>query len=183
MSLRTKNKMADSLISLLETHKLDNLTISDIVEKAGVNRQTFYYHFKDLRDFIIWIFENRIFNNDPNVNVDNWYEFVSAMLDNMVKYKTFVYESFHSKNYFYFEKKLQEYIYTFVKSVINNSKNLPITDAETEYYSHFYSYCVSGITLSWVMNNKMEEDPKISLDMFNKYTVKRLVAAAKKYDK
>ena len=37
----TKNALADSLKTLLETRTVDKITISDITEHCGVNRMTF----------------------------------------------------------------------------------------------------------------------------------------------
>ena len=34
---------------------LNKITINDITEDCGVNRMTFYYHFKDIYDLVDWI--------------------------------------------------------------------------------------------------------------------------------
>lgn len=40
------------------THQsLDNITVGALAQKCGMNRGTFYYHFKDIYDLIIWTFE------------------------------------------------------------------------------------------------------------------------------
>lgn len=54
MSDITKKVIAGSFISLLEQTPFDKITIGDITEKAGINRQTFYYHFQDIKDLIEW---------------------------------------------------------------------------------------------------------------------------------
>ena len=38
-----KYALAQSLKKLLSTRKLDKITVKDIAEDCGVNRQTFYY--------------------------------------------------------------------------------------------------------------------------------------------
>jgi len=47
MSAITKRALEASLKKLLLTKPLDKITISDITDDCGVNRMTFYYHFKD----------------------------------------------------------------------------------------------------------------------------------------
>lgn len=47
MSQTTKKALAASLKKLLKRKSLDKITVIDITEDCGVNRQTFYYHFKD----------------------------------------------------------------------------------------------------------------------------------------
>lgn len=46
MSQVTKRALAASLIKLLSQKPLDKVTVKDIIEDCGVNRQTFYYHLK-----------------------------------------------------------------------------------------------------------------------------------------
>lgn len=55
-TLDTKLLIADALISLCEEEPLRKVSISDIVERTGKNRKTFYYHFEDKNALIIWKF-------------------------------------------------------------------------------------------------------------------------------
>ena len=54
MSQLTKYALAQSLRKLLKERPLDKITVKDLVEDCGVNRQTFYYHFQDIYDLIAW---------------------------------------------------------------------------------------------------------------------------------
>ena len=56
MPNRTKEMLAESLMKLIARRTLDKITIQDIVDDCGYNRQTFYYHFHDIYDLIDWIF-------------------------------------------------------------------------------------------------------------------------------
>ena len=58
MSNITKRAMAQSLKKILVVKELDKITITDITNDCGINRQTFYYHFKDIYDLLEWIFAN-----------------------------------------------------------------------------------------------------------------------------
>ena len=51
-----KYALAQSLKKLLSTRKLDKITVKDIAEDCGVNRQTFYYYFRDIYDLLEWNF-------------------------------------------------------------------------------------------------------------------------------
>lgn len=54
--LDTKLLIADAFVELCEEIPLRKVPISDIVEKTGKNRKTFYYHFVDKEALIIWKF-------------------------------------------------------------------------------------------------------------------------------
>lgn len=51
----TKRALEASLKKLLVQKPLNKITINDITEDCGVNRMTFYYHFKDIYDLVDWI--------------------------------------------------------------------------------------------------------------------------------
>ena len=54
MSEVTKRALEQSLKNLLLKKPLNKITINDIAEDCGINRMTFYYHFKDIYDLVEW---------------------------------------------------------------------------------------------------------------------------------
>ena len=44
---RTRSSLQDALLELARESELDTISIADIVERAGVNRSTFYQHYAD----------------------------------------------------------------------------------------------------------------------------------------
>ena len=58
MAQMTKLALAQSLKQLMAERTLDKITVKEIVTRCGVNRQTFYYHFKDIYDLLDWMFVN-----------------------------------------------------------------------------------------------------------------------------
>ena len=57
MSQITKRAMEAALKKLLLEKPLTKITVSDITEECGMNRMTFYYHFKDIYDLVEWCCE------------------------------------------------------------------------------------------------------------------------------
>ena len=55
MSDITKRAISASLKRLLLTKSLNKITIQDIADDCGINRQTFYYHFQDIYDLVEWV--------------------------------------------------------------------------------------------------------------------------------
>ena len=55
MSQVTKRALENSLKHLLLKKPLNKITIGDITEDCGINRMTFYYHFKDIYDLVEWV--------------------------------------------------------------------------------------------------------------------------------
>lgn len=50
--LRTKKLLRSVLGELVEEKGLDGITVSDLTERAGINRGTFYLHYRDKNDLI-----------------------------------------------------------------------------------------------------------------------------------
>lgn len=53
---RTKRDIAHALLVLAEEKAYETITVSDIIARSGVSRNTFYYHFRDKEDLISWIY-------------------------------------------------------------------------------------------------------------------------------
>lgn len=60
MASATKQALEAALLDLLNTTTLDKITIKDIVERAQVSRQTFYYHFSDIYELVDWSFQDAV---------------------------------------------------------------------------------------------------------------------------
>ncbi len=57
---RTYALLMNALMELMKEKDFDNLSVSDICDKAGVHRATFYKHFNDKLEFIRYCFENQL---------------------------------------------------------------------------------------------------------------------------
>lgn len=50
---RTRNLLGDALIALLQERNFDEITVKDVLDRAGVGRSTFYTHFCDKEDLFL----------------------------------------------------------------------------------------------------------------------------------
>ena len=56
---RSRTYIADALLSLLKTKKFQDISINDIINKAGVSRMTFYRQFYDKKEVLKYILDTR----------------------------------------------------------------------------------------------------------------------------
>jgi AcrR family transcriptional regulator len=54
----TNRHIADVFLLLTRRRPYQEITVTDIIEAAGCSRRTYYYHFKDKQDLVIWIFRS-----------------------------------------------------------------------------------------------------------------------------
>lgn len=53
----TKKMMCASLKKLMAKKPLHKISVREITEGCGLNRQTFYYHFEDIYDLVEWMYQ------------------------------------------------------------------------------------------------------------------------------
>ncbi|MBQ3842671.1 MAG: TetR family transcriptional regulator, partial [Ruminiclostridium sp.] len=54
----TKDILAESFQELAQKKRIDKITITGITNNCGMSQPTFYNHFKDKYDLIVWIYTN-----------------------------------------------------------------------------------------------------------------------------
>ena len=52
---RTKDELAHALLDLLRTMPLSKISVKGVTQQAGVDRQTFYYHFTSMESLVEYI--------------------------------------------------------------------------------------------------------------------------------
>ena len=57
--LDTKQRIAAALRQLMQERPLRKITVQDLMDRTQMKRQSFYYHFQDIRDVLAWICTQR----------------------------------------------------------------------------------------------------------------------------
>ena len=55
MCSNTKKNIALALRKLMATRSFDRITVQNLMDETSMKRQSFYYHFRDTRDVLMWI--------------------------------------------------------------------------------------------------------------------------------
>ena len=102
MASGTKEALASALRQMMTVKPIDKVTVKDIVEICGVNRQTFYYHFDDVDDLLEWVFEqdsDRVFPKEVKAN--HWMEDMMGYFDYLVSNSAFTLNVYNSTSRLY----------------------------------------------------------------------------------
>lgn len=86
----TKKMLADTLRSLMDNYSFDQITVTQICESCGINRKSFYYHFKDKYDVVNWIFDSEFNTTAIDPSLSGWVNLVSCcnyLYENRAFYK------------------------------------------------------------------------------------------------
>lgn len=86
----TKQRLADSLKTLMQQRSFEKITIQNITDAAGFIRPTFYNHFQDKYQVVEWIFEQEVINSARSYFAAGKYkEGIRGMLEEMQANQSF----------------------------------------------------------------------------------------------
>lgn len=165
MSQVTKRALAQSLKKLLLKKPLSKITIRDITQDCGINRMTFYYHFKDIYDLVEWVFvEDAKTALEEKKTHDTWQQGLLQIFEVVRENKPFlmnVYNCVHQEQLENFIKPLVDGL---VMEIIGEEiGEMSVPQMDQAFIARVYSYILVGITLDWIKDD-LKEDPSRIVD-------------------
>ena len=147
MSQTTKRALEASLKKLLLEKPLNKITINDITEDCGVNRMTFYYHFKDIYDLVDWILmEDAAKTMEGRQSFDTWTEAFLDILHQIRDNKALVLNVYRSVG----REQVEQYLYK-------------LQDDDKQFVVDFYKYALVGVVLEWIRRD-MKTEPAVMVE-------------------
>lgn len=165
MAQTTKKALAASLKKLLAEKPLDKITVIDIVEDCEVNRQTFYYHFKDIYDLVEWIYTSEATKALAGKKTYNtWQQGFLQIFQYVLDNKVFVVNTYHSINREHLQKYLYNETYLLLMGVIEEkAAGMSVRDDDKAFIADFYKYAFVGLMLEWIATG-MKENPSAIIE-------------------
>lgn len=155
----TKQAIKSSFMKLLNQQPLSKISVRDIVEDCGINRNSFYYHFQDIPSLIEEIIKedaDRIIEQYPTVN--SLRECVNNMFRYALENKKAVLHIYNSANRDIYEKsmmKLCEYVVTkYLETVFGKD---PESEKARASAIIFFKCELFGLSFEWIEKG-MKED-------------------------
>lgn len=155
----TKKAIKESFIKLLNEKPLHQITVKDIVEDCGVNRNTFYYHFTDIPSLLQEIIieeAGRIMEEYPTI--DSMEQCLDVAISFAMQNKRAVLHIYHSANRDIYEQYLMDVCNHVVTAYVNTVlEDKVISGKDKEIIVRFYKCECFGQIMDW-MNQEMKED-------------------------
>ena len=148
----TRRAIKEAFTSLLEERPLNDITVKDIVERCGINRKTFYNHYRD----IIKEDAESIIQAYPSVF--SIVEGFDAVIEFASRRRRAILHIYRSVSWDVFERKLMQVCEYFVRSYVDTAlaqENISPEDRKTiiDYYK-----CVCfGLTVDWLDSGMSEQ--------------------------
>lgn len=155
----TERAIKETFIKLLSERPLSQITVKDIVQACGINRNSFYYHFQDIPALIekIVIEEaDRIIAEYPSL--DSLEMGFNAVIDFAEKHRQAILNIFRSVNREIFEQYLWEVCdYVVISYGRTVFADQPISEDDRNLIIQFYKAQCFGMVIDWLRNG-MKED-------------------------
>lgn len=154
----TRKAIKETFIQLLDEKPLNEITIKDIVERCGINRNSFYYHYQDLPALIEEIIKEEaesIIQAYPSVTT------IVECFDAVIEFASFrkkaIMHIYHSVNREAFERNLMMVCEYFVQSYVETAlKDEMISTNDKTTIVDYYRCVCFGLTIDW-LNKGMSE--------------------------
>ena len=162
MSQITKRALEQSLKNLLLKKPLTKITVGDIADDCGINRMTFYYHFKDIYDLVEWsCLEDAKRALDEKKTYDTWQQGLLQIFEAVEENKPFILNVYRCVHREQVEKYLQPLVDQLLLGVINEEAgDMTVRDEDKQFIAQIYSYIFIGLMLDWIKDD-MRGDPQI----------------------
>ena len=165
MAQFTKKAIIATFIELLGQMPLDKITVKDIVNECGINRNTFYYYYQDIYALLEDIISQEI---DRVVNetgtFDSWIDGCKMAIRFCLENKKAVYHIYNSLSRDEIERYLNSVLDHFMKEYIKQELlGLKVSDTDVMIIGTFYRSALVGLVFEW-MEQGMKEDAIQLLD-------------------
>ncbi len=155
----TRRAIRESFIRLLEQRPLSEITVKDIVEDCGINRNSFYYHYQDLPALIEEIIKGEaedIIRSYPSVtSIVECFDAVTEFASHRKKAIMHIYRSISRD---VFERNLMTVCDYFVRSYVDTAlARTTISPEDRKTIVDYYKCVCFGLTIDW-LNGGMTED-------------------------
>ena len=161
MSQVTKRALEASLKNLLLQKPLSKITISDITEDCGINRMTFYYHFKDIYDLVEWSCQEDASRAlAGNKTYETWQQGFLQLFKAVQDNKPFIMNVYHSVSREQVENYLYKVTYALLDGVVEEqAQGMSVRQEDKAFLATLYQYMFVGLMLDWIKSD-MKEDPQ-----------------------
>lgn len=169
MSQVTKRALEQSLKNLLLKKPLTKITVGDITEDCGINRMTFYYHFKDIYDLVEWsCLEDAKRALEEKKTYDTWQQGFLQIFKAVQENKPFILNVYRCVHREQVENYLQPLVDQLLLNVINEeAAGITVRDEDKQFIAQVYSYMFIGLMLDWIKDD-MREDPQQIVEKLSK---------------
>lgn len=162
----TKKALAEALKELMAVKPLSKISISGIADCCGINRNSFYYHFKDKNDLVNWIFYTEV---SQILNREEIYEVPARKaLDVLTHYFYLNHSFYRSALSVSGQNSFSEYFHDTMQTLfMAKSRGFFEMDEYQEFFAAFYADACTAALHRWMLGELSTPPEQISRLIYN----------------
>lgn len=110
----TKSALAEAMKKLMVKKPFSKISISDLCEECGLNRKSFYYHFKDKYDLVNWIYYVDFLSNIGGKSFENEWDLLVAICNIFYQNREFYQRALKIEG----QNNFRDYFYEMLEPVV-----------------------------------------------------------------
>ncbi len=153
MTSLTKDAIKQSFLKLLNSKPIDKITVKEIVQDCGINRNSFYYHFADIPSLMEEIFNDQADEFvSRSFSYENLYDSIMAAIAFSLENKTAILHVFNSPNRQFLDRYLNRVARRTVTGFFDNyTKGVKnISEEDREAIVMYYKSLLIGFVFDWI---------------------------------
>ena len=157
MSEITKRALATSLKKLLSQKELTKISIKDITDDCGIQRQTFYYHFDNIYDLMSKAFEYELVHESRIYEEVTWEYAINSFLQWMKENRVIIRNILANAELPYLKRAMYPLIAKSIScgSFVQENEQSAIKQQE-EFCINFLTIGITQYVLEWVESDFRE---------------------------
>lgn len=177
-----KDKLTEAFRNRLERMPYAKIKITDLCRDCEVNRQTFYYHFKNLNDLAAYFIHSEAetllgLEDEPF----RWEERIRSLITYLDKNRELCLSVLSSMEHRLLRNILEKDTEQLIRRIYESAGSsgsaaaiLEMTEEERQFYIKFYSLAVSGLLESYILG-EIKISPEGLIDCIKKAIEKLIV--------
>lgn len=146
-SMITKRALAASLKELMAAQPLEKISVGDICEACGMNRKSFYYHFRDKYDLVNWIFYSEFLLRARDANYETSWDFFADITAYFYENRAFYVRAFEIQGQNSFADYLAEVLHPVAYAYLIDEFQ---EDEDNRYYADFFTDAFRASIVRWL---------------------------------
>ena len=152
----TKRLMVQSLKKYMAKKPLGKISVREITEDSGVNRQTFYYHFEDIYDMVKWMYqEEAVKLMAEHEGVLLWQDGILQLFRYIEENRAVCLCALNSLGHQHLKRFFYDDIHAAIeRTFLSITEKVPTVPKDyANFLIHYYSIALAALIESWLLGD------------------------------
>jgi len=155
----TKQAIKESFLKLLDERALNKISVRDIAEDCGINRNSFYYHYQDIPSLLSEIISEQtddIIRNHPSIqSLDECFEAAFSIATEKRRTIAHIYQS--ANQYMFTDEAMKLCESVVRKYIVTAFADSDMKRDDEEIVIRFMKCQLYGMVIDWISGGMKEE--------------------------